>query len=324
MGILDFIFRRKYKLPICKIISFERFDSKFDIVIGEELDMWNKPNTDQINLYTRGSIGGSGFVGRTRNSIISHHLRKTNYLFIETKIIRLTNSRIDLLVNMFANKQAVIDSQKLPFYKTVKFERIDSEFYIEIGEELILWNKPGTDQVNLYARGSIAGSGLVGVTRNSIISHHLGKTKYLFVETKIVGLTKSRIDLLVNMFADEQAVIRNQELQRSKWIKKVQKKYNPKTCWELRFYSDIKLNKNELNIKTISKNEINEYYECKDETVWLTNNNGLKLAAESRIRGGGIEKTLRAVFTGHELEIKDIILDYNWCYLTVGIKKNAT
>lgn len=215
---------------------------------------------------------------------------------------------------LFGNKR------KLPYNKTVEFKRIVSDFEIEVGDKLNLWNKPNTNQINLYAKGSIDGSGLVGYTNNSTIRYHLSKTKFLFTETKVVKLTNNQIFLDINMFADQEAVIENQKNQRIKWIDLVQKKYSPKTNWELRFFSDIPITMNNLKIATISKDQISEYYHRKDETIWLTDKNDVKLDAENRIREGGTEKTLRSVFSGHELEIKKLEKDYNWYYLEVGVK----
>ncbi len=213
---------------------------------------------------------------------------------------------------------------KLPFSKTVSFERIESDFKLDIGDQVNLWNKPNTNLINLYAKGSAAGNGLVGVTSNSIISKHLSKTKFLLVENEIVGLTSNRIDLFVKLYTVEKVFIENSTKQRSVWLENMQKKYNPKANWEVRFFSESEIQKDNLQIKTISKDQIGEFYEKQEEMIWLTDNIGLKLNAENRIRQGGTEKTLRAVFTGHILEIKEFKKDDYWYYLMVGIKNNAT
>lgn len=103
-------------------------------------------------------------------------------------------------------------NKKLPFKKTIRFERIESEFEVNIGDELNIWNKPNTKQLNLYAKGTVGGDGLVGTTLNSAISHHLNKTEYLFIENKVIGLTKNFIDLFIYMYADKKAV---QEIQQN-------------------------------------------------------------------------------------------------------------
>jgi hypothetical protein len=220
-----------------------------------------------------------------------------------------------ILTSIFGN------SKKLPFKKTIRFKRIESEFEVNIEDELNIWNKPNTKQLNLYAKGTVGGDGLVGTTSNSAISHHLNKTEYLFIENKVVGLTQNSIDLFINMYADKKAVQEIQQNYKKEWIEKLNKKFYPKSSWELRFYSENKIGKNDILIKTINKNQIEEFYQRNNEAIWLTDKNGEKFSAENRIRSGGTEKTLRAVFSGHELEVLNIKKDNNWYYIEIGIKK---
>lgn len=220
-----------------------------------------------------------------------------------------------ILSSIFGN------SKKLPFKKTVRFERVKSEYEINVGDEVNIWNKPNTKQLNLYAKGSAGGNGLVGTKIDSTISHHLNKTENLFVENKIVGITKNSIDLFVYMYADKKAVQQIQQNYKTEWIEKLNKKYNPKSTWEIRFLSEKKIGKDDFLIKAIDKSQIEEFYQKDEETIWLTDLNGNKLEAENRIRSGGIEKTLRAIFTGHELEIVDFKKDGPWYYIEIGIKK---
>ncbi|MFH6768147.1 hypothetical protein V8G56_05300 [Gaetbulibacter aquiaggeris] len=211
--------------------------------------------------------------------------------------------------------------EKLPIKKTYRFERNKSEFDVNIGEELNIWNKPNTKQVNLYAKGSSVGEGLVGTMSNSVISHHLSKTEYLFIENKVIGLTENSIDLFINMYADKKAVQETQQNYKKEWIENLNKKYNPKSSWELRFLSENKIGKNDFVIQTIDKSQIEEFYQRDVETIWLTDKNGEKLLAENHIRSGGTEKTLKAIFSGHELEVINFKKDYFWYYIEVGIKK---
>ncbi|WP_191860222.1 hypothetical protein [Hanstruepera ponticola] len=222
---------------------------------------------------------------------------------------------MEILTNIFGN------NKKLPFKKTIRFERKESEFEVNIGDEVKIWNKPNTKQLNLYAKGSAGGNGLIGITFNSAISHHLSKTEDLFVENEVVGLTKNSIDLFVNMYADKKAVQEIQQNHKKEWIDNLNKKYNPKTSWELRFYSENKIGKNDFLIKTIDKSQIEEFYQRDNETIWLTDKTGEKLSAENSVRSGGAEKTLRAIFSGHELEIQNFKKEHNWYYIDIGIKK---
>src|SRR5690606_30311584 len=72
MGILSSIFGNNKKLPFKKTVRFERNESEFEVNIGDEVKIWNKPNTKQLNLYAKGSSGGNGLVGTKIDSTISH------------------------------------------------------------------------------------------------------------------------------------------------------------------------------------------------------------------------------------------------------------
>ena len=213
------------------------------------------------------------------------------------------------------------NNKKLPFKKTIRFERNDSGLKINIGDRLNIWNKPNTQQVNLYVKGSFGGEGLAGTTSNSIISHHLNKTKNIVVENKVIGLTKNSIELLIHIYIDNHIVQKNQQDYKNEWIEKLNKKYNPKSSWKIRFYSEIKIEKDDFSIKTINKSQIEEYYERGDETIWLIDKKGQNISAENQIGTVETERTLRAVFSGHEIEIVNFKKDHNYYYIEIGIKK---
>ena len=220
-----------------------------------------------------------------------------------------------ILSNIFGN------TKKLPFKKTVRFERLKSEYKISIGDEINIWNKPNTKQLNLYAKSSAGGDGLVGIKIDSTISYHLNKTDNLFIENKIVGLTKNSIDLYVNIEVNKKAFEENQQDYKTQWIEKLNKKYNPKSSWRLCFYSKIEILKNDFLIQTIDKSQIEEFYQSNKDTIWLTDKNKNRLPVENRISSTENQRTLRAVFSGHELEILDFKKDHNWYYIEIGIKK---
>ena len=60
MGLLTSFFEKNKNLPFKKTIRFERSKTELDVSMGDELNIWNKPNTKQLNLYTKGSTGGNG------------------------------------------------------------------------------------------------------------------------------------------------------------------------------------------------------------------------------------------------------------------------
>lgn len=212
------------------------------------------------------------------------------------------------------------NNQKLPFKKSIRFERKNLNFQIDIGEKLNIWNKPNTDQINFYAKGTSDGDGLLGTVTNSVISKHLNQTQNICVENKVIGVTNSFIEVDIHIYLNEKTTEEIQEEYKKKWFEKLNKKYNPKTSWDMRFYSENEIKENDFLIKTINKSQIEEFYQRNDETIWLTDKKGQKLLAENQI--GTIEtvKTLRAVFSGHELEILNFRKDNNYYHLEIGIK----
>ena len=65
---------------------------------------------------------------------------------------------------------------------------------------------------------------------------------------------------------------------------------------------------------------MNDYNSYSKELIWLENLEGEKLNAENTAYTEDINKTLRAIFTGHEIEIKFITKDRNYYTLEIGKK----
>lgn len=216
--------------------------------------------------------------------------------------------------------QTTKSSENLPFENIIKFNRIKSEYKIEIGEELNIWSKPNSSIVNLYANGSIGGSGIVGTTNNKFLNNHLENTDHLFIENEIIDFDNNYINLKIRMFVDKNLAENDQKENQDEWLKKILSKYNPKSNWSLRFYSENKLEKSKIKIKSIDKENLNDYNSYSKELVWLENLEGEKLNAENTAYTEDINKTLRAIFTGHEIEIKFITKDRNYYTLEIGKK----
>lgn len=213
-------------------------------------------------------------------------------------------------------------SESLPFENIIKFNRIKSEYKIEIGEELNIWSKPNSSIVNLYANGSVGGSGIVGTINSKFLNNHLENTENLFIENEIIDFDNNYINLKIRMFVDKKMVENNQKEYQDEWLKKILSKYNPKTNWFLRFYSENKLDKSKIKIKTVEKENLHNYNNYSKELIWLENLEGEKLNAENTANTEDINKTLRAMYTGHELEIKFITKDRNYYTLEIGKKNN--
>ena len=203
--------------------------------------------------------------------------------------------------------QTTKSSGNLPFENIIKFNKIKSEYKIEIGEELNIWSKPNSSIVNLYANGSIGGSGIVGTTNNKFLNNHLENTDHLFIENEIIDF-------------DNNLAENDQKENQDEWLKKILSKYNPKSNWSLRFYSENKLEKSKIKIKSVDKGNLNDYNSYSKELIWLESLEGEKLNAENTAYTEDINKTLRAIFTGHEIEIKFITKDRNYYTLEIGKK----
>lgn len=213
------------------------------------------------------------------------------------------------------------NTKELPFRKTISFERKKSDYDIKIGDELNIWNKPQTNQINLYALSSIGAEGLVGTSFNDTISYHLQNTNDLFIENKIVSLSENSIALSIYLFADSNAVKQNYQDSVDEWERKIMKKYTPKSNWTIRFYSENLIDKNNILVNTIHKESIKDFYTKANEAIWLTDKNGNKIDAENRIYSEDTNKTLRSIFSGHQLEILAMYRDNNYYTFEIGIKK---
>lgn len=214
-------------------------------------------------------------------------------------------------------------SKSLPFEGNVKFNRIKGNYKIEIGDELNIWSKPNSSIVNLYAKGSVGGSEIVGTINNNFINNHLENTDHLFIENEISDFDNNYINLKIKMYVDENLTENIQKEYQDEWLKKIQSKYNPKTNWFLRFYSENKLEKSKIKIRIVEKENISEYNNYSKEIIWLENVEGEKISAENTAYTEDINKTLRAIYTGHEIEIKFIKKDRNYYTLEVGKKNNS-
>lgn len=184
-----------------------------------------------------------------------------------------------------------------------------------------IWNKPNTKLINLYAKGTVGRNGLVGTKSDTILSYHLQNTQDLFIENKVIDIKQNSINLSIKMYADKKAVQEILQKHKTEWIEKLNKKYNPKSSWELRFFSENKIKKQDVLIQTIDKNQIEEFYKNDAQTIWLIDKNNKKISAENRVRSSGTEKTLRAIFSGHKLEVLELRKEHCWYYLQIGIKE---
>lgn len=104
------------KLPYSKIIRFKRLNPNAIIKIGEELNLYEVPNSNKINFYVPGTIGNTGLAGYIYNSFIYNHLLNTEYLVIENEVKFVNNSYIDLEIKLYTDKESIIKQNES--YKT--------------------------------------------------------------------------------------------------------------------------------------------------------------------------------------------------------------
>lgn len=214
----------------------------------------------------------------------------------------------------------VTHHEKPPFTSTISFNRrhkhISYGFEVNVGDEVNMWLMPDTDRVNLYAIGSAGGMGLLGSTISSKLSSYLREPQFLFIQTKIIRFDDATVDLYVKMRFDRERVEKITDNHRQKWIDSVNKKYNPKIKWCLRFYSENPIN-SDFKIDTITKSQIDDFYDKSNEAIWLTDKYGVRIEAENSISSEETTKTLRAVFSGHELIVKSFHKEHPWYYVNV-------
>lgn len=169
---------------------------------------------------------------------------------------------------LFGSSKSV---EKLPFEGSIKFNRIKSDYKIEIGDELNIWSKPNSTIVNLYVKGSIGGNGIVGYANNKFLNNNLENTEYLFIENEAIHIDNNYINLKIKMYVDNESIENSQKKHEEEWLKKTLSKYNPKTNWSLRFYSENELDKTNLKIKIVEKETLSNYYNNAKGLIWLEN-----------------------------------------------------
>lgn len=223
-----------------------------------------------------------------------------------------------ILSFLFGDSKA---NKTLPFNEVIRFARITSDFKIEIGDEVNIWSKPNSNLINLYVIGSVGGNGLVGTANNKFINFQLENTENLFVENEVVGLGNSYIDLKIKMYVDKEAIFEIEQRAEAEWAKKILSKYNPKANWSLRFYSETKLLKENIFVKSVEKENVKKYYNNTKDLIWLENKDGDRLQVENTAYSADIIKTLRATYSGHQIEIKFISKDRNYYTLEIGTSK---
>jgi hypothetical protein len=179
------------------------------------------------------------------------------------------------------------------------------EFIVSQNDYVNLWNRPETDEINIYAKGSAAGRGKIGTFINYNIADHLRKGGQY--KANIVNLTNKRIFLNVDLLQEFKTIEDYRREQNLRIIEQLKKNYNPKNSWTLRFI----INRDDFDIKNIGlqTNDIGttiSKIEIFSENIWLVNTFGERIEATNHSNLDGMVKTLRAIFSGHTLVMKPL------------------
>ena len=101
------------------------------------------------------------------------------------------------------------------------------------GEYVKLWNKPDTDEINFYAKGSDGGQGLLGWITIKEISDHLRKSG--LYEATITTCGPSYFHVQVQLKDEYKTPEDYRREQHEKWEEQLKKRYKPKSDWSVRF-----------------------------------------------------------------------------------------
>ena len=73
--------KSKSKFPFTKSFIFDN-QKDVEVNINEKVNVWNKPNTNEIRFYAKGYHGGGGLIGTSYNKRITNYIN-SNQLSID-------------------------------------------------------------------------------------------------------------------------------------------------------------------------------------------------------------------------------------------------
>lgn len=200
----------------------------------------------------------------------------------------------------------------------VKFDRIESDNPVEIGEELPLLENQELELIDVYEKDYGEDKVKIGSSDRDFIDSNLEKAELLIVENEVVDIEIDSIAVKVEMSIDEDVIDESEREQREEWSKKIRPKFNPKTYLSLRFQCEQELFKTKMKIKGVDKEISGRYWNKVSDSIWLENLEGQKIPAENASYQSDIIKTLCAIYSGHELEIKSIKKEGSYHNLEIG------
>ncbi|MEG0916920.1 MAG: hypothetical protein RSF68_07895 [Myroides sp.] len=216
-------------------------------------------------------------------------------------------------------------SNSVIFEKTVVFDLINSNVsQINLGSKINIWCDNRNGKVSACLKGTDAYNDVIATTDNSEIQKIYNSNSYFEESTEILRITENTIliKIVINKISDAEIEKRNNQYF-NEWEQKLLRKYNPVKNWELRFYHSEKMlpfDSKTVVIKTIGKNNVKEYHNNLNDAIWLENHEGKRIIIEHNSRNEDLIKTLRAVYSGHILEIKSINTTGYYLNLEIGTK----
>ncbi|MFD2908021.1 hypothetical protein ACFSX9_04660 [Flavobacterium ardleyense] len=207
---------------------------------------------------------------------------------------------------------------KLPLEDNVKFDSIESDDTVEIAEELTLLKNPDSEIIDIFAKDYGDDKGKVDSSAHDFIDSNLEITDFLSVENEVVEIESDSVPVNLTMSIDNDIIDEDEREHREEWSKKIRPKFNPKTNLSLRFQCEQDLVKSKIKIKVVNKEISATYWSKINDSIWLENLEGEKLPAENTSYPSDLIKTIRAMYSGHELEVKSITKEGKFCNLEIG------
>lgn len=214
---------------------------------------------------------------------------------------------------LFGTKKTSQIKIGIPIVISFKREQ-PGEVSTKIGDLVNLWVRPETNQINAYLKGSIGGQGLVGTTFNDSVNKHLKTIKHH--EARIVHVSNTSLE--IEIILKDSGI---DETRKGQLLAQLQKKYNPNKNWILKFtlLTNARTDK-EISIGFNDSNRIAESLDDIRSNIWLENHDGMKISDKNWSHNEDVIKTLRAIYSGHSLDLEFLLKEHDVFYFEVSIR----
>lgn len=200
--------------------------------------------------------------------------------------------------NLFTPNKNITLNEK----NVIKFKRIGDEAIL-IGTKVRLWNRPNSNQINVYLPYTYLGDGLIGITQNSFIADHLQKGGAHDSIVSSGSLSNIFIEIfLKNEFKTKEDYKREQQ---ERWLENLKKAFKPKKGWNLRFTFDNSPQKKDKLF--LGFNKLNDAtFDIEDvvNNLWIENVNGEKISSYNASGSVDTVKALRALYSENNYSLK--------------------